>query len=98
MKKSSALLSLQKALLLIDTEDKMEAFLKDLCTPLEIKSMTERWRVCQILHDTEFSYREIHEKTGASLTTIGRVSRFLKEESNGGYRIVLAKIKKNTLL
>ena len=32
------------------------------------------------------AYREIHERTGVSVTTIGRVARFLAQ-GNGGYRL-----------
>ena len=70
-------------------------FLKDLCTPQEISALQERWRVCQLL-DREMSYRDIHQVTGASLTTVGRVARFLKNESYQGYRSVLDKMKGET--
>jgi uncharacterized protein YerC len=43
----------------------------------------------------ELSYREIHKITRASLTTIGRVARFLRDESYGGYRNILKKEKKS---
>jgi uncharacterized protein YerC len=35
------------------------------------------------------SYRDIHALTGVSVTTIGRVARFLQQESFRGYRLVL---------
>lgn len=76
------------------TSKEMETFLKDLCTPQELKAMKERWLVCQILHRGEHTYREIHALTGASLATITRIARFLKEESYGGYRNMLKKIYK----
>jgi uncharacterized protein YerC len=37
-------------------------------------------------------YREIHKQTGVSVTTIGRVSRYLVA-GNGGYRAVTARLK-----
>ncbi|MDR2677694.1 MAG: trp operon repressor [Puniceicoccales bacterium] len=73
----------------------MENFLRDLCTPAEIAAMAERWHVCRLLHGTNLSYREIHRLTGVSLVTIGRVARFLRNESNGGYHRILKKIKNN---
>ncbi len=78
-------------------EDPLEAknFLHDLCTPQEIRSLNERWRVAQLLNTNTLSYREISEKTGASLTTIGRVARFLKDENYGGYRLMLQKLGNN---
>lgn len=79
----------------IDSADDAERFLIDLCTPNEIKAFAERWRVCQLLHSKRYSYRQISEITGASLTTIGRVARFLNDERYGGYRKMLKKITKN---
>ncbi|USO02258.1 MAG: transcriptional regulator [Alphaproteobacteria bacterium] len=77
--------SLEKALTLISDEKVAEAFLKDICTPQELKALKERWKIAQLLHFKNLSYREIHEQTGASLTTVGRVARFLREEKNQGY-------------
>ena len=85
--------SLLDTLLAIDTKDQLSNFLKDLCTPAELRSLDERWKVCQLLAKENLSYREIHAITGASLTTIGRVARFLKEERYGGYRNILAKLR-----
>ena len=84
--------SLLDTLLAIDTKEQLSSFLKDLCTPAELRSLDERWKVCQLLAKENLSYREIHAITGASLTTIGRVARFLKEERYGGYRNILAKL------
>ena len=75
----------------IDSKEEARDFLTDLCTPSELKALNERWKVCQLLHNTDLSYRQIHDKTGASLTTIGRVARFLRDENYGGYRQVLNK-------
>lgn len=83
------------ALLQLKTVDEAYAFLKDLCTPQEINALSERWRVCKLLDEGRLSYREIRQVTGASLTTIGRVSRFLKDENYHGYRSILEKIKKD---
>ena len=84
--------SLLDTLLAIDTKEQLSSFLKDLCTPAELRSLDERWKVCQLLAKENLSYREIHAITGASLTTIGRVARFLKEERYGGYRNILAQL------
>ena len=67
----------------------MEKFLIDLCTPAELKALSERWHVAQLLDKGELSYREIYAVTGVSTTTIGRVARFLKDEPHQGYRSVL---------
>ena len=60
--------------------------LTDLCTPAEIRTLAERWHVARLLDRTGLSYREIHEATGVSTTTIVRVARFLKQEPHQGYR------------
>lgn len=64
----------------------MERLLLDLCTPAEIRTLAERWHVARLLDGTDLSYREIHDATGVSTTTVVRVARFLREERNGGYR------------
>jgi TrpR-related protein YerC/YecD len=82
------------ALLLLETTEEVRHFLRDLCTPKEISALAERWRVCRLLESGNLSYREIHRITGASLTTVGRVARFLKDEPYHGYLTVLNKIKR----
>lgn len=72
-----------EALLALDTPEAMQSFLRDLCTPAELEALTDRWRVVPLLLDGD-SYRHIHETTAVSITTIGRVARFL-HEGNGGY-------------
>jgi len=84
-------IELSDAILSLKTKDELNSFLTDLCTPSELKALKERWRVCQLLAIKELSYRDIHKLTGASLTTIGRVARFLRDESYGGYRNLLKK-------
>lgn len=88
---------LYEALLMIKTPEEMDRFLKDLCTPQEIKDIAERWRVCRILDQDQLSYREINVLTGASLATIGRVARFLKTESYQGYQLVLKRMQKKKI-
>ena len=83
--------SLCKAFLLLETEEEFFNFLKDLCTPAELTALSERWLICQALNDG-LSYREIQNKVGASLTTIGRVARFLKDEPYCGYSTLLQKL------
>lgn len=85
------------ALLLLENPVEAFNFLKDLCTPQETTALAERWRVCQLLDKGGLSYREIHSITGASLTTIGRVARFLKDEPHQGYITVLKRMKENAL-
>lgn len=84
---------LYKAILRLKTVGECFAFFRDLCTPGEIKALKERWEIAQLLDKGELSYRQIAEKTGASIATIGRVARFLKDENYLGYRLVLDRIK-----
>ena len=78
---------LYRALLSLDTPTELQAFFRDLCTPAELESMMDRWRVVPWL-ERGVPYREIHEHTGVSVTTIGRVARFLTQ-GNGGYRTAI---------
>lgn len=77
------------AILLLQNQQEVYRFLKDLCTPQEIKALSERWRVCKLLDQRQLSYRDISSQIGASLATISRVARFLNNESYHGYQIVL---------
>lgn len=79
--------SLSEALCSLRTSDEIRQFLEDLCTPAEIEAMVDRWRVAQLL-DQGMTYRDIRELTQVSVTTIGRVARFM-DFGTGGYRTVL---------
>ena len=75
--------SLCRALLSLPDVAGMRAFLRDLCTPAELEALSDRWRVVPYILKG-MPYREIHERTAVSITTIGRVARFLSQ-GNGGY-------------
>jgi len=76
--------SLYEALLTLRDEVEMQAFFHDLCTPAELEALRDRWRVVPLLaHDVP--YREIHDRTSVSVTTVGRVARCL-QMGEGGYR------------
>ena len=87
--KDKAEQALIEALLQAKNADEMRRFLKDVCTPQEISDLADRWWVARILDEGKHSYRDIHEITGVSVTTIGRVARFLQQENFQGYRLVL---------
>jgi TrpR-related protein YerC/YecD len=81
--------SLCRALLSMRTVAEMRAFLRDLCTPAEVEALVDRWSVVpHLLAATP--YREIHELTTVSITTIGRVARYLNQ-GNGGYLAAVAR-------
>lgn len=76
--------NLCRALLSMKGVAEMRSFLRDLCTPAELEALVDRWRVVPYLLQG-VAYREIHERTAVSVTTIGRVARFLSQ-GNGGYQ------------
>lgn len=86
--------TLGEALLTLKTAPEYEKVLRDLLTPQEIRVMEERWRIAQLLDRGEKSYREIAAETGASVTTVGRVARFLRDEPYQGYRMLLDRTAK----
>jgi TrpR-related protein YerC/YecD len=79
------------AILALESVDEARAFFRDLCTPAELQAMADRWAVVGPL-ERGLPYRAIHERTGVSVTTIGRVARFL-ESGFGGYRLVASRLR-----
>jgi len=79
--------ALARALASMDKPADVRAFLEDLCTPAELEAMCDRWKVVPLLLQG-VPYREIHERTLVSVTTIGRVARTL-ERGAGGYGAAL---------
>jgi TrpR-related protein YerC/YecD len=84
---------LLRALLLLDDADEAYALLLDLCTIREIQDMAQRLHVARMLAAGEH-YSAISEQTGASATTISRVSKSLNYGADG-YSRVLAKLAEN---
>lgn len=80
--------SLARALAALDDPKLVAAFLRDLCTPAELEAMCDRWKVVPLIVAGE-PYRGIHDRTGVSVTTIGRVARTL-EQGAGGYAAALS--------
>ena len=73
---------LYRAILTLRSVTECRAFFRDLCTPAEIQAMVDRWSVVEHLMAGE-PYRQISEKTGVSVTTIGRVARCLADNNRG---------------
>lgn len=90
----SAAQALYAAIASLRDANEAQHFLEDLCTPAELEAMVDRWRVARLL-DQGCTYREISEQTGVSVTTIGRVARFI-ELGTGGYRTVLDRLAGRT--
>lgn len=70
--------------------EECRAFFRDLCTPAELQAMADRWAVVELL-GRALPYREIHRLSGVSVTTIGRVARFLAD-GNGGYATAVRRV------
>ena len=83
--------ALYQAILSLKTPDECRAFFRDLCTPAELQALADRWAVVELLKQ-DLPYREIHKLTGVSVTTIGRVARFLLA-GNGGYALAAARTR-----
>jgi TrpR-related protein YerC/YecD len=84
---------LAEALLTMRTVAECRAFLRDLCSPAELQAMADRWAVVRDL-GRGLPYREIHGRTGVSVTTIGRVARYLAL-GNGGYTLAAKRLGGN---
>lgn len=69
------------------------AFFRDLCTPAELQAMKDRWAAAELLAEG-LTYRDIHNRTGVSVTTIGRVARCLADDPPG-YAAVLKRMGKS---
>ena len=74
------------ALLTPRDAEEMARLLADLCTPAEVRTLAERWHVARLLGETDLTYRDIHDATGVSTTTIVRVARFLRQEPHQAYQ------------
>jgi TrpR-related protein YerC/YecD len=83
---------LYRAVLALRGVEECKAFFHDLCTPAELQAMKDRWAVAELL-DRGLPYRQIHEQTGVSVTTIGRVARYLLN-GEGGYSKALRRAAK----
>ena len=81
-----------EALLTPRDADEMARLLADLCTPAEVRTLAERWHVARLLEQTDLTYRDIHDATGVSTTTIVRVARFLRQEPYQAYRMAIARL------
>jgi TrpR-related protein YerC/YecD len=78
----------------LESADEFRAFFVDLCTPAELRSMADRWRVARLLRQG-ISYRVINERTGVSTATITRVARSLTYGTKG-YQILLDRLEESS--
>jgi len=81
-----------KAILLLKNKEECYRFFEDLATINEIKEMSQRLKVAQMLNQG-FIYEEIVQRTGASSATISRVKKCLNYGADG-YRLILERLHK----
>ncbi len=74
----------------LSSDDERYAFLQDVATIRELQDLSQRLAVARML-DAGAHYAEIQEATGASSTTISRVSRALNYGAEG-YRVVIDRL------
>ena len=74
----------------LGSAEEAEALLSDLCTPREIEDLSQRLEVATMLA-AGASYVDVSRATGASSTTVSRVSKCLNGPT-GGYRLVLGRL------
>ena len=82
--------ALFQAVLTLRSVEECRDFFRDLCTPAELQALADRWSVVGLLQ-RDLPYREIHAQTGVSVTTIGRVARYLAA-GNGGYELAARRL------
>jgi len=85
--------ALYEAIACLKTSEEVRRFMADLCTRKELSEFAERWLIARLLYQGDLSYRDISAMTGASTTTVGRVAKFLSQESHQGYKLILHRLK-----
>lgn len=81
---------LLRAFASVEGAEEAYAFLQDVCTIREIQDMAQRLHVARLLAAGEH-YARIREATGASATTISRVSKALNYGADG-YRTIIGRL------
>ncbi len=88
--RSAELDKLFEAILKLKTAEECYMFFEDLCTISELKSMSQRFKVAQLLKDGHTCH-DISAQTGASTATISRVNRCLVY-GTGGYKTIIGRL------
>ena len=91
---SEELDALFRAILALRTTEECYRFFDDLCTVPEMLSISQRWKVAELL-DAGETYQDISGKLNASTATISRVNRCLTYGACG-YRQLLDRLKENS--
>ena len=83
-----------EAILSLENIQECKLFFDDVCTIQELEALSQRLEVAKLLCEGK-SYNDINRITGASTTTIGRVSRCLNY-GDGGYKTAIERLKEQT--
>lgn len=75
----------------LESPEVCKRFFTDLCTPQELKSLSDRWEVAKLIYQ-QVPYRKISELTGASTATITRVARSLLHGESGYHAVLHARL------
>ncbi|MBR0280093.1 MAG: TrpR-like protein [Oscillibacter sp.] len=75
--------ALYETILKLKDLDECTRFFQDLCTPIELRSMEQRFEVAVEL-ERGAVYSEVLERTGASSATVSRVRRSMLDGGAGG--------------
>lgn len=89
--KDQQLDDLFEAILSLKNKEECYDFFEDLCTVLELKSISQRFEVAKMLSN-HYVYSDIVAATGASTATISRVNRSINYGS-GGYSMVFQRLE-----
>lgn len=81
-----------EAILTLENIEECYKFFRDVCTPKEIDTISQRYTVATMLKEGKV-YNEIVRSTGASTATVSRVKRSMGVEDNG-YKIVFERLGK----
>ena len=81
-----------EAVLCLENLEECYDYFEDLCTILELKSLSQRFQVAKMLNEHHV-YSDIVSKTGASTVTISRVNRSINYGSDG-YKVVFERMNK----
>lgn len=82
---------LYQAFTLLSSAQESQVFLEDLMTPQEEEKLSQRLRAARLLLEGK-TYEDVIAATKISSTTLSRVSKAIRY-GDGGYRIVIARMK-----
>ncbi len=81
---------LYQAILKLKNLNEVKAFFRDLLTPQEIDTFSQRFKIAKLLYQGH-SYARTAKLAGVSTTTVTRVAFWLKR-GRGGYRLILNRL------